>query len=88
MADQHPEAATNGTFGPEQLAAAQRAPEPGRFERGVFIPARLDELGDRALPYDLDDPDDVTGCGQCPFRCLGLAAMIRHAYQEHAGDVD
>ena len=57
---------------------AARAPEEGRFERGVFIPARLD-MG----VYNLDDPDDVNTCDSCDFRCVGLGALVRHEQQEH-----
>jgi len=66
----------------ERSEVAIKAPEPGRFERGVFIPKRLDGPD---FPFDLDDPDDVLSCRFCAFRSVGLAAIVRHGQQEHGG---
>lgn len=68
-------------------ADAVKAPEAGRFDvvGWVFVPQRLDQP---KLPYDLENPDDVMTCRFCPFRAIGLAAMVRHGQQEHADRVE
>jgi hypothetical protein len=61
-----------------------KAPEPGRFEAGVFIPERLD--GPK-FAYNLEDPEDLHACRLCEFRTIGLGALVRHGQQEHSGGI-